>query len=143
MSELPQILLVNRAMILDNNRLLLLRRSPKDSHNAHLWEFPGGKVDVGEDIIPGLGREVKEETGLIIEQIQKLVYVDSEQILSGKYVRKLYVALFHATRVLSGEIKLSEEHVAHSWNTVDEALDYQLTPESRRALSAFNDVGLV
>jgi mutator protein MutT len=140
MSELPEILLVNRAIIIENNQLLLLKRSPEDAHNAHLWEFPGGKVDVGEDIFPGLGREVEEETGLIIEPAQKLVYADSEQILRGKYSGKLYVASAH---LLLGEMQQGEEHVAYSWNTVDEALEYQLTPESRCALIAFNDVGLV
>jgi 8-oxo-dGTP diphosphatase len=117
-----------------------LRRSPEDAHNAHLWEFPGGKVDVGEDIFPGLGREVEEETGRIIEPAQKLVYADSEQILRGKYSGKLYVASAH---LLLGEMQQGEEHVAYSWNTVDEALEYQLTPASRRTLIAFNDVGLV
>jgi 8-oxo-dGTP pyrophosphatase MutT (NUDIX family) len=74
-----------------------LQRSPDDTHNADLWEFPGGKVDVGEEIAQSLNREVQEETGLIIEPSSELVYVTSEQILGGEYAGKLYVAHLTAT----------------------------------------------
>lgn len=137
MNKTPEILLVNRALIIDDDKLLLVRRSRTDERNADLWEFPGGKVDDGEDLLEGLHREVLEETGLSIEPHASLVHVESERIEQGKYQGKLYVALFHSTRVMSGEVVLSDEHEHFVWSQVDEALQCNLTAESKRAIAAF------
>jgi 8-oxo-dGTP pyrophosphatase MutT (NUDIX family) len=47
------------------SKILLVKqyRPPVD---AHVWEFPGGGVDDGEDIITAGMRELYEETGIII-----------------------------------------------------------------------------
>ena len=48
----------------DNGRCLLLKRSMSSKWHAGKWEFPGGKVDQGENFSEALLREVLEETGL-------------------------------------------------------------------------------
>jgi len=35
-------------------------------HNQRGWEVPGGQVEVGEDLIAGLQREIEEETGVMV-----------------------------------------------------------------------------
>jgi 8-oxo-dGTP diphosphatase len=45
-----------------NQVLISLRRS--DADQGGLWEFPGGKVDPGEDVRSALCREFKEELGI-------------------------------------------------------------------------------
>src|SRR5690349_14952231 len=39
------------------------------------WALPGGKLEHGESLAHGLVREVREETGLIVDRIDKLVSV--------------------------------------------------------------------
>lgn len=46
----------------DRSRALLIKRAD----NGH-WEPPGGVLELGEDIIAGLRREVAEETGIQVE----------------------------------------------------------------------------
>lgn len=46
-----------------DGRVLISRRHP-DAHQGGLWEFPGGKIEPGEDIHRALKRELREELGV-------------------------------------------------------------------------------
>jgi len=50
----------------DHNELLCALRSPEMS-SPNRWEFPGGKVEPGEDIHAALKREIAEELSCEIE----------------------------------------------------------------------------
>ena len=52
--------------LLDAGRVLAARRA-FPSHLAGLWEFPGGKVEPGEDPAATAVREIAEELGCGIE----------------------------------------------------------------------------
>ncbi|WLR57328.1 (deoxy)nucleoside triphosphate pyrophosphohydrolase [Mesobacillus subterraneus] len=56
------------AAIIENeqNEILCALRSPKMSI-PNMWEFPGGKVENGEDICSALQREIEEELECSIE----------------------------------------------------------------------------
>ena len=51
---------------------ILMTRRLADVHLAHAWEFPGGKVELGEDPVDALHRELKEE--LNIEVRDPVIY---------------------------------------------------------------------
>jgi len=46
------------------NRLLLVKKSNKESIDPGLWTVPGGKINPTEHIIEGLKREIMEEVNL-------------------------------------------------------------------------------
>jgi len=50
------------ALIRDNGKLLVCQRKRGTSF-AMMWEFPGGKVKLGETLKQALGRELEEELG--------------------------------------------------------------------------------
>jgi A/G-specific adenine glycosylase len=56
---------VTAAVIRDGKRILIAQR-PQDGLLGGMWEFPGGKLQPGEDIIAGLKREIREELGVEI-----------------------------------------------------------------------------
>ena len=55
------------AIVNEDDEILLSQRPPK-KHLSGLWEFPGGKVEMGETPENALIREVKEELNIDISQ---------------------------------------------------------------------------
>jgi A/G-specific adenine glycosylase len=58
---------VTAGVIWDDRRRLLITQRPLDGLLGGLWEFPGGKVRPGEDLIDCLRREIGEELGIEIK----------------------------------------------------------------------------
>ncbi len=138
-----QVLLVNRSLIYNEiGEILLVQRTSNDRRNADLWEFPGGKVDAGQGLRESLDREIIEETGLRVESVHDLFFVDDHVIPSGEYQGLTYVAIFGISEVVSGTMCLSNEHQAYAWVTTSRALEYDLTSESRKALIALGHFAL-
>ncbi len=56
-----------KAFILKDGKLLLIKKLAKDPIQPNKWEVPGGRMKFGEDIDESIKREVYEEVGLLIE----------------------------------------------------------------------------
>ncbi len=54
------------AVVRRGGRILVTRRKD-DAERGGLWEFPGGKVEPGEDEASALRREIREELGCGLE----------------------------------------------------------------------------
>ena len=57
-------LLVVAAALYDSDGHVLIAERPAGKHMAGRWEFPGGKVNVGEAEAQALSRELREELGI-------------------------------------------------------------------------------
>jgi ADP-ribose pyrophosphatase YjhB (NUDIX family) len=57
----------------DGDILLVYQEGAEDPYP--IWALPGGRLQDGESLAHGLVREVREETGLIIDRVGKLVSV--------------------------------------------------------------------
>jgi 8-oxo-dGTP diphosphatase len=55
------------AGIIRRENSVLLGQRPETGTLAGLWEFPGGKIELGEQPAEALARELKEELGIIAE----------------------------------------------------------------------------
>lgn len=67
MEKNPTIVFVVAAALTNQVGEILLQRRPEGKQMAGLWEFPGGKVEVGESPEIALVRELEEELGIIID----------------------------------------------------------------------------
>lgn len=63
------------AVIRNAQQEVLLALRPNDKHMGGLWEFPGGKCEVGESPQQALARELHEELGIVIDKPQPLIQV--------------------------------------------------------------------
>ena len=66
---------VMAGVMIDAGGRVLLAQRPPGKHLAGLWEFPGGKLEVGEAPADGLVRELREELGVEAEIADPLIRV--------------------------------------------------------------------
>ena len=66
------------AVIVNRSQQVLLSKRPLDRHQGGLWEFPGGKVEHGEDARPALARELHEELGIVVQDARPLITIRHE-----------------------------------------------------------------
>jgi 8-oxo-dGTP pyrophosphatase MutT (NUDIX family) len=124
--------LVVAALILhNNNRVLLIQRSPRDGFGLK-WECPGGCVDMtDESILHAVSREVREETGLVVSHVAGVVDELEFDGGGGTRWRKITFLVEVSRSELEGKdgeevpptVRLSEvEHVGAVWASEGDVL---------------------
>ena len=99
--------LVVSAALVNNNRVLVVRRSSNDSYPG-MWEFPGGGVDNDETVVGAIKREVREETNLEIGE-----YPINELMIHPTRTAIRVVMLFEC--VNADTLRLSHEQDDFYW----------------------------
>lgn len=112
-----------------DGKILLAQRSPYGDQPG-LWEFPGGKVEVGESQPQALIRELREE--LAIDAVPATFVASHSWPVSGRMIH------LHAwaVSVWQGEMQLLS-HSALVWCTPEQAGNYPLAPADIPLLAAF------
>ena len=95
-------------VLIRNDDSFLLTSRPEGKAYAGYWEFPGGKLEVGETIAQALKRELQEEIGITIEDCMSW---KTEQI---DYPHALVQLNFCKVRRWSGELQMREAQL-YAW----------------------------
>jgi 8-oxo-dGTP diphosphatase len=101
-----------KGLVINNGKVLIVKRSIEDEVGGGTWEFPGGKIDFGENLESALGREINEETNLEVI-VEKILYAVSFNTNPSRQV----VLLTYLCRSESRNVLLSEEHSDYLWVT--------------------------
>lgn len=111
---------VAAVIIKDGGKILICQR-PEDKSCGLLWEFPGGKREVGENLEECLVRECQEELGIEIG-------------IDGVYGKTIFdypveriAFTFFSARIIQGVPKL-KEHEALAWVRPQGLRDYHFCP---------------
>ena len=100
------------AVVVDGGRVLLVRRGTEPLKGE--WSLPGGLVEVGEPLSVAVIREVREETGLIVEPLELIELLDRIH-REGDRIRYHYVIADYLCRVTSGELLAASDADAVRW----------------------------
>lgn len=79
MSEIisgPPHKIIGVAVIWNNQGQILIDRRRLEGVMGGLWEFPGGKIELGETVEECIKREILEELGIIIQVGEHLTTID-------------------------------------------------------------------
>ena len=72
---------VSAAIIVENKKILCVQRNKgKYDYISYKYEFPGGKLEVGENEEDALKREISEELNLEIDVAEKFLVVTHEYL---------------------------------------------------------------
>ncbi|MBP7642676.1 MAG: (deoxy)nucleoside triphosphate pyrophosphohydrolase [Saprospiraceae bacterium] len=115
-----KVIRVTCAIIQQNDQILVTQRSAQMSL-PHKWEFPGGKIEVGEDEETCILREIKEELGIDIKLLGRL---PSNTHNYGNFIIELIPFM---AEYLGGSIDL-KEHMDYAWLTFDELVNLDWAP---------------
>jgi 8-oxo-dGTP diphosphatase len=63
-----KLVLVAACALVDSDGRVLIAQRPQGKAMAGLWEFPGGKIEQGEQPEHSLIRELKEELGIVVKE---------------------------------------------------------------------------
>lgn len=108
-SQRPQ--LAVSAGIFRDGKILLVRRAREPSRG--IYTFPGGRVEFGESLVEALAREVREETGLVIEILGLTGFREALPGKTGGHGH--FVILPFAARWVANEVLLNDELDDAKW----------------------------
>ena len=118
--------------------LFFLRDNKPTIVNPNMWGLLGGKIEDGEQPIEAIQRELKEESDVVIYNLQELgnkivTHIKENQVTSGK----LFVFLAE-TDAAPGQAKLFDEGQRLEYYTFDEMRNKStIAPALREIMDEF------
>lgn len=108
-------------IVYDEGKILIAHRNPVGDMGGR-WEFPGGKVELGEDEKDSIAREMMEEFGVVAEAKKKIASVQFEH-RGEVFTLDAYLVVFEHNG-METPFTLSE-HTEYKWINASSVPDYE------------------
>lgn len=137
MSKTELVELTVLCLIQDGEKILLQNRVKKDWKG---YTLPGGHVEAGESFVDAVKREMKEETGLNIQN-PKLVGIKQFPFKNEEGVDCRYIVLLFKAEEFKGEVVSSSEGEM-TWVRYDQLSSMDTVDDLEDLLDVFNNPDL-
>jgi 8-oxo-dGTP diphosphatase len=117
--------------LIEREGRILIAQRPRHKHLPLKWEFPGGKVEPGEEPGAAVIREIQEELGCTIAIERPLARFNHDY---GAVVIEMIP--FFCRLTADSPAPQLHEHVALAWATAAELPHYDLAPADRPIVAA-------
>ena len=126
----PAAPLVGVAAVVFNaaGQALLVKRGHPPRQGA--WGLPGGLLDLGERLVDGVRREVREECGVEIQVRDLVAAFEPIQRDEAGRVEYHYVVLDYWATLVSGEPVARDDAAAVAWVGPEEWAEYELAADT-------------
>jgi 8-oxo-dGTP diphosphatase len=111
-------------IVVHKNRVLLVRRGTAPLKGK--WSIPGGMLELGEDLVAAVRRELREETGLDVQPIAMVAAVDRIE-RQGRRVKYHYVIIDYVCRLKKGRLRPASDVLDARWVRREDLSKYSLT----------------
>lgn len=112
-----------------DDKVLLIRRSQKESFLAGFYEMPGGKVDFGEEPATAIAREFFEETQIGVEAVRP--YKVFTYITNDNSLQTVEIVYLVKTASDNREVILSNAHDKFVWLEHQQLAEIELSAEMK------------
>jgi ADP-ribose pyrophosphatase YjhB (NUDIX family) len=127
---------VGALVVSPQGRLLLVRTEKWGGR----WGVPGGKVEWGESLLEALRRELREETGLEVDDVRWAPV--QEAVLHPQFHEEAHFVLINVVaRSQHERVTLNDEAQAFAWVTAEEAVGLDLNEPTRVLLEHYLEQG--
>jgi 8-oxo-dGTP diphosphatase len=117
------------AVIQDKKKRVLITKRASHTLQGGLWEFPGGKLELGETAVEALIREIKEELDLTVQHAEYLT-----QFTHVYPARKVTLWVYEVTK-FTGIPRCCEAQQDLQWVRIQDLKKYTLLEASQKIIS--------
>jgi 8-oxo-dGTP diphosphatase len=119
-------------VIVDKGRALLIKRGspPLEGH----WSIPGGLLEIGETLLEGVRRELREETGIEARPIELIEVFERIDMDSSGKARYHYVVLDYLCEATAGDARAGSDVTDVAWANEQELPSYSLSSTATRVI---------
>jgi 8-oxo-dGTP diphosphatase len=121
------------AGIIRREKTVLLGLRPESGNLAGMWEFPGGKIELGEQPDVALARELKEELNIDVE-VGPLRFAATHN-----YGEIGVLLLFYEINFWKGQ-PVAAHHTELKWVSIDDLAKVQLPEANRNVLDRITEL---
>lgn len=125
------------------DEILICKMPPTRGVFPGQWGLPGGGLEAGETLEMALRRELREEIGIEVTDIQAMFFTDGQytKTFPGGDQQEMYmVFLVFTCRACSEIIKLNAEFERYTWTSTNSMNKFDLNVETRKT---FQRIGVI
>jgi 8-oxo-dGTP diphosphatase len=132
-----------RAVIVRDDTVLIIRESAtyKGGTQHGKYDFPGGKIEVGESVTAAIQREVREEVGMEVVIGNPFFVGEWRPIIQGEQIQ--IIGIYFICHSASSEVNLCPDFDDYQWTPITGQFGLPLNEATNSAMKALHKLQII